>query len=356
MAEDQDKSQKTEDPTPKKLEDAIKRGQVAFSREVTTFIMLVMLSIFILGIAPELFRVANFELAAYVVSPHDFGSDFDGDDIMRLTIKILMELAVLASIPLAISWIGTLLSSFIQNGVIYSPEAITPKLAKINPLNGLKRLFSQKAIVEFVKGLFKISIIGLASYLAVKSDLDNLELFINMDLSGVFDVLHSMLLKMLVTICICMAIIAGLDLAYQKYDHFQSLKMTKQEVKDEMKQAEGNPEVKAKLKSLRVEKLKKGMILEVPKATVIITNPTHFSIALLYESGKMEAPKVTAKGADIIALRIREIAKENNVPIVEDPPLARALYANVEIDEEIPMEHYKAVAKILTKFMNFNFN
>ena len=132
--------------------------------------------------------------------------------------------------------------------------------------------------------------------------------------------------------------------------------MTKQEVKDEMKQAEGNPEVKAKLKSLRVEKLKKGMILEVPKATVIITNPTHFSIALLYESGKMEAPKVTAKGADIIALRIREIAKENNVPIVEDPPLARALYANVEIDEEIPMEHYKAVAKILTKFMNFNFN
>lgn len=353
MAEDQEQAQKTEEPTPKRIEDAIKRGHVAFSREITSFVMLVMLSVFVLWIAPPLLKTANFEIAPYVVQPHEFEFDGDADDPLRLALKIVMELALLMSIPFVISIISALLGSFIQNGIIISPEAIGFKFDKINPLTGFKRIFSINSVVEFVKGILKISLIGIAAYMSIRADLDNLEQIHMLDFSGVFDVLSGMVFKMLITICTIMAVISVLDLIYQKQQYKKSLMMTKQEVKEEMKQTDGNPEIKAKMRAIRLERARRRMIAEIPKATVVITNPTHFSVALRYESGAMQAPQVIAKGQDNMALQIRKIAKKHNIPIVENKPLARALFDTVELDEFIPYEHYKAVAEIISEVMKF---
>lgn len=353
MSEDQDKSQKTEEPTQKRIDDAIKRGNVAFSRELTTFVMLVMLSVFVIWISPSLLRMANFDIAPYLLQPHEFGSDYDGDDVFRLALKIVLELALLTSIPFLISVLSTLLGSFIQNGILFSPEALGFKFEKINPINGFKRIFSINSVVELVKGIIKMSLVGTATYLAIKSDLDNLEMIHTLDFSGAFDVLSSMIFKMLLTVCVIMAVISSLDLIYQKNQYIKNLMMTKQEVKEEMKQSDGNPEIKAKMRAIRLEKAKRRMIAAIPKATVIITNPTHFSVALKYEPGVMQAPQVIAKGQDNMALQIRKLAKKHNIPIYENPPLARALFANVDLDDFIPYEHFKAVAEIMSEIIKF---
>lgn len=353
MAEDQDKAQKTEEPTPKRIEEAIKRGNVAFSREVTSFIMILILTLIAIFASPFMLKNAVFNLSPYVTDVHNFNFDYDADDLGRLAIKIVLEFGLILAIPFLLSFLGTFLSSFLQNGIIYSPEAINPDLSKISPLTGLKRLFSMKSIMEFIKGLIKITVIGITAYLAVKDDFDSLMLMSDLSMKGALDILLSITSKMLMYITGVLFVVAVLDLLYEKYRYKQSLMMTREELKEEMKQSDGNPEVKAKLRAIRAQRVKKGLMQRVPKADVIITNPTHFSVALKYDREKMPAPTIIAKGADKAAFTIREIAKKHEIPIVESPPLARALFDTSEVDEFVPHQHFQAVAEILVKLRKY---
>jgi flagellar biosynthetic protein FlhB len=353
MAEEKDSSQKTEEPTPRRIEEALKRGQVAFSRELTNFIMLILITLFIVWIFPNVITKANLQLGNYINQPHNFVEDIQGGDVIKLAISIVSDFGVILIVPFLISIVGAIFSSFIQNGFVYSPEAIMPSLQKISPLNGLKRLFSLRAIIDFIKGLLKLSLVGIAAYLVIRPELDTLEFLHQLDFNSMLVVLLQLISKMFIVICVVMGFIAVVDIIYERFQHHKNLMMTKEEVKEEMRQSEGNPEIKAKLRAVRLERIKKRMIAQVPKADVIITNPTHFAVALKYDKKSMPAPQVIAKGQDYLALKIREIAKKNKVPIVENPPLARALFDSVEVDEYVPFEHYKAVAEIIVKIMKF---
>lgn len=351
MAEDKDDSQKTEEPTQKRIDDAIKKGNVAFSKELSSFIMLTLMSIFIIWLAPVIMKASNFELANYVINPHEFGFDNGGDDFLRLSLKIIGEVSLLVFIPFAITIFGTFMSSILQNGFVYSPEAIIPDLGKISPLKGFKRLFSMRSTIELVKGVLKLSLVMYAIYIAIKSELIHLVDVHALSFVGILTMLLHIITKMLIAVCVVMGFIALFDYFYQRMEYMKGLRMTKQEVKEEHKQTEGSPEIKARQRQLRLERAKKRMMAAVPTADVVITNPTHYSIALKYESGKMPAPKVVAKGVDNVALVIREIAKKHKVPLIENKPLARMLYDNVDLDEFVPYEHYKAVAEIVSKVM-----
>ncbi|MFN5382022.1 MAG: flagellar biosynthesis protein FlhB [Alphaproteobacteria bacterium] len=353
MAEDHDKAQKTEEPTPKRIEEAIRKGNVAFSKELSNFILLTLFSVFVILLAPSLFQQAAKELAPYLTEPDQFGFDYDGDDVFRLAIKIILDVFLILMIPFLISIFGSILSAFLQNGFLVAPEAIMPKLSKISPISGFNRIFSKDALVNFFKGIVKILIIAITSYIAIYTELgivDSLHEFTHI---GILVILGKIIAKLLISICSIMAIIAAADLLYEKYKYRQNLMMTREEVKEEMKQMEGNPEIKAKIKSVRAQRARRRIAATVPKADVIITNPTHFSVALEYNADEMPAPKLIAKGQDRIALRIREIAAENNIPIIENKPLARSLFDTVDEDEFIAVEHYEAVAAIMSKIKKF---
>jgi flagellar biosynthetic protein FlhB len=239
-----------------------------------------------------------------------------------------------------------LVINYIQVGFIFTTETLKLDLNKINPLNGLKQLFSMKMLVELTKTIIKLILIGFYAYYEIKNKLNeslNTPFF---SIENDFILMLNLCFSVVIKITVALLIVAMIDYMYQKWEFEKSLKMTKQEVKDEFKQTEGDPQIKSKLRQMQKDLLNKKMIEKVPEATVIITNPTHISIALKYERG-MGAPEVVAKGIDFMALRIREIAKEHNVPLIENKPLARAMYPIVEVNQEIPEEYYQAVAEIL---------
>jgi flagellar biosynthetic protein FlhB len=244
-------------------------------------------------------------------------------------------------------FVAALAANFVQIGWLVTAEQMKPKLEKISLIKGAKRLFSTRALVDFAKGIGKLSLVGLVIFLLIWPEHDRLALLIQMSLPDLLDYLLIMALKVVGGTLAVMTVIAGLDVLYQRYKHHQDMKMSKQEVKDEHKQSEGDPQVKQRLRQLRMEKSRKRMMAAVPTADAVVTNPTHYAVALAYQHGEMSAPRVVAKGTDAVARRIREVAEEHDVPLVENPPLARALYAGVELDQEIPPEHYKAVAEII---------
>jgi flagellar biosynthetic protein FlhB len=239
------------------------------------------------------------------------------------------------------------LANYVQVGILFTTEPLKPSLSKINPLNGLKNMFSLKKLVELVKNLIKIILIGIYGWLVIKDNSADLLKMPYMDFMQGFILMYKVTYDMIVSVAFVLFIIAVIDYFYQRWEFEKSIRMSKQEIKEEYKQMEGDPQIKSKMRAMQRSMIRKRMLQEVPKATVIITNPTHLSIAVKYEAG-MRAPVVLAKGADYLAMRIREIAKENNIPIVENKPLAQALYKIVEIEQEIPEEYYRAVAEILS--------
>lgn len=345
MSEEQDESQKTEEPTQRRIDEAVKKGQVAFSREVSNFLMLLTFTLVIAMLAPYLMRKTTLMLSYYIESSNDIF--IDQQNYQFLLTGLFKGAALIMLLPVAGTIFSAFLSSLLQNGFIISNEPIVPKLEKISPIKGLKRLFSMRSFMEFVKGVIKITIVGTVAVLAIWPELHKIEGLHEESIAAILALLQHLALRMMIGICSVMAVIAVLDYLYQRFEYLKSLRMSKQDIKDEYKQSEGNPEVKAKLKHLRMERARKRMMAAVPNADVVITNPTHFAIALQYDGEKHRAPIVVAKGVDNIALKIREIAKENDVPIVENPPLARSLYDIAELDEPIPEEHYKAVAEII---------
>jgi flagellar biosynthetic protein FlhB len=346
MAEENDDAQKTEDPTPRRQEEARKRGEIASSREINHWFMILGGTVGVMALIPSLGRGLVGTLKHFVADPDLIVMDRGplGATLANMLGEVVMEMLPLIGILV----VAALMAGIIQSGFIISFERIQPKLEKISVLKGAKRLFSLKSLVEFTKGLLKLVIVGTVVAMLLLPVVDKLAGMTMLTVLGLTDLLQSMMLRLFVGVLSVMTVIAGLDFLYQKFEHLKSLRMSRQEIRDELKQTEGDPHVKAKLRQIRTERARRRMMAAVPEADVVITNPTHFAVALKYDPEKMPAPKLVAKGADTLAARIRETAVEHEVPLVENPPLARALYDNVEIDTEIPPEHYKAVAEVIS--------
>jgi flagellar biosynthetic protein FlhB len=235
----------------------------------------------------------------------------------------------------------------LQTGLLYAPDKLVPKLEHLSLAQGMKRIFSVRAAVEFLKGLTKIIVVGAVATYLLLPEINRLPMLPSIGMMMTVQELRGLSFRLAAGVIAVLTMIAIADFTYQKLSFLKSMRMSKQEQKEEYKQAEGNPFVKSKLRQIRTERARRRMMAAVPTASVVVTNPTHFAVALLYELNSDGAPRVVAKGADLVAAKIREVAREHNVPIVENPPVARALYATVEIDREVPPEHYKAVAEII---------
>ncbi|AZL15298.1 flagellar biosynthesis protein FlhB [Rickettsiales endosymbiont of Stachyamoeba lipophora] len=347
-SEGKDKDQATQDATPKRIEDAYKKGQIIYSKDVTTFLMLTVAILVLLKMLPLVLKSTFDSLVIYIHHPDQIDMNNPGY-LSSIYLRILKDFSILISPLLVFLVITVIISPSMQNiRIIFNPEALKFDFSKISILAGLSRLFSMKSLVEFIKGIIKIIVIGFISYFVIKKLFLKSPIMHDIDVLGILWVFKENLFSLLVKIAIFLFFIAVFDYFFQRFKFFEDLKMTKQEIKEEFKESEGSPEVKSKLKRLRAEKSRKRMLAEVPKADVIITNPTHFAVALKYDMETMPAPILIAKGLDRIALKIREIASEHEVPIIENPPLARELYRLVDINEEIPLEYYQAVAEIIS--------
>ncbi|MBK5957677.1 flagellar biosynthesis protein FlhB [Rhodoplanes elegans] len=344
MAEDQDKSDKTEDPTQRRLDQALEHGDVVKSQEVSTW--------FVIGggtLALAMFGGSSSTALTAVMKgliAKSGAIHTDGHVLVRLTEVITVEVLAAIGLPFLLIAVAALAGNALQHRLVWTTETLTPKLSKISPMAGFKRLFSAQALANFVKGLLKLGLVGTVLVMLLWPERNLLEALVSTDPTAILPVSMSLMLKLLGAVVAIMAVIAGADYLFQYQQWYQRQKMSLKEIKDEYKETEGDPKIKAKIRQLRIGRMRKRMMAAVPGATVVITNPTHYAVALKYERG-MNAPVCLAKGTDRIALKIREVATEAGVPIVENPPLARALHATVEIDREVPPEHYKAVAEVV---------
>ena len=335
--------EKTEEPTAKKRADARKKGQVGRSQEVNSaFVLLV--GFFALKLLWDSIYVSIATYTTYVFT--NLNQTVDTENILRIFISIVLVLAKTAfPIMIFIMLIG-LAVNFFQVGLNINTESIEFKLDKLNPINGFGRIFSKRSLVELAKSFFKIIVIGFFLYRFIHEQILAMPQFMFFDLTTSLALVAEIIFQMSFIVIGVIMIMAFLDYGYQKWQTTQDLKMSKQEVKDEMKQTEGDPQIKGKIRQKQRQMAMARMMKEVPKADVIITNPTHYAVALSYEQG-MVAPTVIAKGQDLVAQRIKEIGREARVPIVENKPLARTLYAAVQVGDAVPQELYQAVAEVL---------
>lgn len=345
MAEGDDDLERTEEPTSRRLEQAIEKGQVAFSREVTSFLFFACFALIIIWVIPMVgARNIDF-LASFIEKADDI--TLDKKSISGFAYEVISGFMKIVFIPVGIILFLAFFSSFVQNGIIFSAEPIIPKFEKISPLSGLKRIFSMRSFVEFLKGIMKLSVIGYITYMIVLGLLNDIIESPALSLFGISQLMQKSVFQVVLFASVMMMLTAIVDFLFQKHEYIKSLRMSRQELKEEFKQTEGNPEIKAKLRQIREARARRRMMAAVPKADVVIRNPTHFAVALEYKQTAMRAPSVVALGQDEIALKIIEVAEENNVPVITNRNLAKALYQSCDLDEEIPFEHYKAVAEII---------
>ncbi len=335
--------EKTEEPTAKKRSDARNKGQVARSQELNTAFVLLS-GFLILRILWEYIYVNVSEYTAYLYSHLSQSTSTEGIGELFIGIMLLLAKTVLP-VMFAILIVGLAINLY-QVGIVLSTERLEPKLSNLNPINGFGRIFSKRSIVELIKSILKIIIIGYFLYLYLKDQIPLMPHFIFFDLPHSLATIADIIFTMAFQVIGVIMIMAAADYSYQKWQTTQDLKMSKQEVKDEYKQMEGDPQIKGKIKQKQRQMAMARMMKEVPKADVIITNPTHLAIALQYKKG-MVAPLVLAKGQDLVAERIKQIAREHHIIIVENKPVARALYEAVDVGGTVPSELYQAVAEIL---------
>lgn len=344
MSDEPDQSEKTEDPSQKKLEDAHKRGDVPKSQELSSaFVLLGGTLVVAVMVGP-----AMVDLSALLAGLMEQAAviPLDGGSVMELTGELGPKLAMAVAIPFLFLMAMAVLGNLVQHKLVFSVDPITPKLSKISPISGFKRLFSSESLMNFAKGLVKIGVVGVLMGLILLPQRDLLDAVLFTDLRQFLPAVLDLAVALLLASAAVMIVVGVADYLYQRHRWFERQKMTVKEVRDEFKQQEGDPTVKAKLRQVRMERSRKRMMAEVPNATVVVTNPTHYAVALKYDDG-MHAPVCVAKGVDAIALSIRQVARENEVTIVENPPLARALHASVDLDQSIPPEHFEAVAKVI---------
>jgi flagellar biosynthetic protein FlhB len=348
MAEETDLEDKTEDPSQKRLDDALQKGNVVKSQEVSTWFMIAGATLVLMTFSGGMGQGITTTMRGLIANAANIS--MEGPSLPRLFEKIGVELLAAVAVPFLILVLAALAGSMVQHQFIWSSESLTPKFSKVSPLAGIKRLFSKQSLANFLKGVLKIVIVGVVMTALLWPDRDRMEGLVTMDPAALLPFTSAIALKVMGAVVALLAIVAAADYLFQYRTWYGKLKMSLQEMKDEIKQTQGDPYIKAKLRQIRQMRMKQRMAAAVPKASVIITNPTHYAIALQYERG-MEAPVCVAKGVDAVALRIREIGTEHNVPIVENPPLARALHASVEVDQAVPPEHYKAVAEVISYVM-----
>ena len=352
MAESQSEdTEKTEEPTAKRLEDAHKKGDVPKSQEVNTWFVILGATLLVVFLSENMARDLTTVFRAFLEGVHDMPTDGGNLRLMFANVCTLV-LGVLA-LPFFLLMVFAIAGNVVQHKPLLTTEQIKPKLSKISPLAGWKRLFSTTSLVNFGKGIAKFVIVGVIMFYIAWPERDRLDLMITSDIASLLMIVKDLAIEMLVGVVAILTVIAALDLMYQRHTWHQKQRMTMKEVRDEHKQMEGDPIVKAKLRQVRMERGRKRMMAAVPEATVVVTNPTHYAVALKYEPG-MAAPICVAKGSDNIALGIRKVAEEHDIPIVENPPLARGLHATVEVDDEIPPEHYQAVAQVVSYVMRLS--
>ncbi len=335
--------EKTEQATPRRREKAREKGDVPKSRELTSLFPVWTIFLYLLFGGALFSSLLNY-----------FRSSLHRGVTMRLTETTVMDIfradtmqIGLVMMPLFILiLLGVLIVHFLQTGFLLSTVPLTPDLSKLNPLQGIKRIFSINTIYETVKGLFKVTILGTILYLVLKKEVFNIPLLVDMDIVNVINFSFAQIKKLVMISALVLTVFAAIDFAFQRWQYSRNLRMTKQEIREEQKEVEGSPMIKARIRSIQREMARRRMMQEVPRADVVITNPTHFAVALKYDLKKKAAPQVVAKGANLIAGKIKEIAKQSGVPVVEDKPLARALYT-LDVNQEIPEAFYKAVAAIL---------
>lgn len=345
MAEDDDS--KSEQPTDRRLGRARDEGDIAQSQEVKTVAVLMGITVFVWMMAPMVMKRLSGFLVVLIENLHTIRVGNE-TELGELLAHLAINIGLVMMLPLGFLLIVGVTASVGQTGWNVSTSKLVPDLNKLNPLSGLGRIFSTRSVMEMVKNIAKLGVVGAVVYTVLSPRLMELALMPTMEPPVIIAYIHSTLIKLLAAIVLVMVVIATADWFYQKFAHTKKLRMTKQEVKDEHKQTEGDPVIKNRLRSLRMQRARARMMAAVPRADVVVTNPTHFACALKYDAETMAAPVLVAKGQDLVAVRIRQIAEENQVPIVENPPLARALYASVELEQEIPQEHYKAVAEVIS--------
>ncbi|MDG1861357.1 MAG: flagellar biosynthesis protein FlhB [SAR324 cluster bacterium] len=345
MAE-QEGQEKTEVPTEKKRRESREEGQVAFSKELSSAALLAGIVLTLVATSPIILDAMR-ELMSQIFRDLAQRKELSIDSIFTLSGEILsIILPAFAPFAAVIIFAG-IFASVLQVGVMITFKAVAPKFNKISPLTGLKRLFSSQSLADFLKSMAKLIIVGFVGYITYIDKITELNGLSVSTPESILIYNFTVVAEVAGKIVLALVAIAIFDYFYQRWHHEQQLMMTKQEVKDETKQTEGDPQLKARIRQIQREMSNARMMQEVPKADAVIVNPTHFSVAILYDRDVMSAPEVIAKGADHLALRMRTVARENNVPILERPELARDLYANVEIGDDIPERFYKAIAEIL---------
>jgi len=341
-------TEKSEDPTAKRLEDAIKRGDVAKSQEVNTWFLL-------LGATIAFFMFGPASTNKLAVAFRDVLGNLhvatDPSLVMRAIMRLSLQVLTAIGPVMAVLVLAAIIGNVVQHRLLWTTEPLAPKLNRISLMAGAKRIFSKQAFVQFAKGILKIAIVGSVIYVIGSTEIERMGLLINGELALSVSVTFALAMKIMAAVTAIMALVAAADYLWQRHSWHEKQRMSVREVRDEYKEQEGDPTIKAKLRQIRQSRSRKRMMQEVPDATVVVMNPTHFAVALKYEQG-MGAPVCVAKGQDNIALKMREIAYRHAVPVVQNPPLARALFKSVDVDQEVPVEHYKAVAELIGYVMN----
>lgn len=351
FAKDGPGGEKTEEPTAKKLEDARKEGQVAKSKEIANGLgllaLFLLLKIMVGSIGTSFLESFSMVYNRIPVICKLNGGASPMGDISVLLRTVMLRLLIILLPVLLIGFAVAFVSDLFQVKWRPTSKPLQPKFSKLNPLNGIKKIFSAQSLVELVKSVAKILLIAFVTYSYIKKKSGLLYALYDMSMMQAVNLIGETVIELGIRISAIYMIIAGADFMYQKYKFKNDMKMTKQEVKEEYKNAEGDPEIKGKIKARMREASQRRMMQAIPKADVVITNPTHYAVAIRYDTEVAPAPIVVAKGSDYLAQKIKQIARENNVEIVEDKPLARMLFANVDVDKQIPPELYQAVAEIL---------
>ena len=345
MAEEPGGQEKTEEPTGRRIQDARKKGDVAKSMEVPSAAVLLVGLLTLYMLSGFLLRNCLDLLRHYLTNLHTI--EIIPGNMMMLTFESMRHVAILTGPMLLVLFITALAANYAQVGFLYTTEKMTPQLDKIDPIQGFRRIFSLQTLANTIKSIAKLAIVSYVSYKEVMKNLDGIMPLMDQEPYPILIFFAKVSFWIFLKAALIIALLAALDYAFQRWQFMSKMKMTKQEVKEEAKMTEGDPHVKGRIRSIQMQMARKRMMAEVPKADVIITNPTHLAVALAYDPTAMSAPTVLAKGAGVIAQRIKEIGREHNIPVIEDKPLAQSLYKLVEINELIPENLFQAVAEIL---------
>lgn len=347
MAEEQDKASKTEEATPRKLDDARKKGDVAKTQDLGSVMALAAAIGVILWAGGWLSLNLAEDLVPFIASPHEMLGVLESGGGVEIARWAIMALAPALGLVMAATMAAGAGGNLVQSGLLWSPDKLKPDWSRVSPMKGFGRIFGPDGIAQFIKTLLKVVATGAICWWVLEPHAGELAQMASLGPAAMLPATLKIAGSLMGAILAFMGVIAGLDWLWQRYRFAEKMKMTREELKEDFKQSEGDPHVKARQKQLRIERSRRRMMAAVPEATVVIMNPTHFAVALKYEAGETPAPMCVAKGVDSLALKIRAVAEEAGVPVIEDAPLARALYATVDVDQTIPRTHYEAVAKVL---------